>query len=155
MKNPRFAPLASPVLLALLVLLVLLVGCGSSTPPSPPTPAPIAGSTEHASPIAINDHAPAAKVPVSSVTLSGIEPDRGDAEGGTYAKLKGSRLLPTAQRDVKVYFGARQGEVVRIASDNEMIVQSPAGKPGDVVDVRLTFEGGEVTLPHAFTFVKQ
>ena len=34
-----------------------------------------------------------------------------------------------------------------------MIVQAPAGKPGETVDVRVIFEpGGEHKLPKAFTF---
>jgi hypothetical protein len=134
-------------------LIALLVGCGRPKPAALPTAT--APSGEHASPIAISNSAAKGVPSTGGVRITGIDPAKGDAEGGTYAKLEGNRLLPTAQKDVKVYFGSRPGEVVRIASDSELIVRAPAGTPDEVVDVRLTFEGGEVTLPHAFTFVKQ
>jgi len=54
----------------------------------------------------------------------------------------------------KVYFGSRQGSVIRFASDSELIVEAPGGKVGETVDVRLVFEpGGQLELAKAFTFV--
>ncbi|CAN5622697.1 hypothetical protein BH11MYX1_BH11MYX1_45050 [soil metagenome] len=98
--------------------------------------------------------APAAPPAPSDVKITGIEPAKGDVEGGTYVKLGGARLLPVAG-SFKVYFGSRQGEVVRVASDKELIVQAPGGKPVEVVDVLVVFQGGEIKLPHAFTFVER
>ncbi len=128
-----------------LALIALLVGCASSKPPAP-TPGA-------ASPIAINNRAkkeePAA---TGGVKITAIAPAQGDAAGGSYLELTGTRLLPIAQ-SAKIYFGGTEGEIVRISSDSELIVQAPAGTAGEVVDVRVVYEGGEVKLPHAFTYV--
>jgi IPT/TIG domain len=88
--------------------------------------------------------------------VHGIEPDLGDVDGGTYVVLKGSRFLADGPRNVKIYFGSRQGTVVRVASDSQLIVQAPGGKPDEVVDVIVIFEpGGTLKLPGAFTFVEK
>jgi hypothetical protein len=71
-------------------------------------------------------------------------------------RVTGSGFLPDTPLGVKVYFGPRQGTVVRIASDEELIVEAPGGKPDEVVDVMLLFEpGGERTLVKVFTFVEK
>src|SRR4051812_3878510 len=81
-----------------------------------------------------------------SLQVNSIDPDRGDVEGGTYVRIKGNGFLnddkgnPTPA-NAKVYFGARQGEVVRFASGSEIIVQAPGGKPNETVDVLIIFEG--------------
>ena len=83
-----------------------------------------------------------------------LSPAKGDAEGGTYVVIKGSEFLATGPRNAKVYFGSRQGTVVRFSSDRELIVQAPGGKPNETVDVLVIFEpGGERKLSRAFTFV--
>src|SRR5258708_8628996 len=89
-------------------------------------------------------------------TTTGLEPDRGDPNGGTYVKIYGNRFTchGGCTRSAKVYFGARQATVVRFASDGELIVEVAGGKPGEIVDVLVLFEpGGELKLPHASTFV--
>jgi hypothetical protein len=86
--------------------------------------------------------------------VTGIEPAQGDAAGGTYVRIKGNRFIVDGPRSVKVYFGGIAGAVDRFTSDDELIVTTPGGKPGDVVDVIVIFEpGGWITLPRAFTFV--
>ena len=88
------------------------------------------------------------------LAVTGLEPASGDVEGGTYVVIRGKVFLADGPRSVKVYFGPRQGTVVRFQSDRELIVQAPGGKAGEVVDVRLVFEpGGELSLTSAFTFV--
>src|ERR1700675_2802606 len=88
-----------------------------------------------------------------TLKVSGIEPDRGDYEGGTYVRIKGNGFLVdskgnSAPANAKVYFGARQGEVVRCASSEELIVQAPGGKLNESVDVLIIFEGrGELKIP--------
>ncbi|MGN6108779.1 MAG: IPT/TIG domain-containing protein [Kofleriaceae bacterium] len=86
--------------------------------------------------------------------VTGIEPERGDTEGGTYVVIKGNRFIADGPRNAKVYFGSRQGSVVRFASDRELIVQAPGGKPDEIVDVLVLFEpGGQLKIPNAFKFV--
>jgi hypothetical protein len=92
----------------------------------------------------------------SALRVTSIEPALGDADGGTYVRISGAGFLLPTTRNVKVYFGTRQGTVVRFASDTELIVEAPGGKPGAPVDVLAIFEpGGETKLPGAFTFIEK
>ena len=92
----------------------------------------------------------------TKLKVTGIEPEKGDAEGGTYVRIKGNRFIADGARNAKVYFGSRQGTVVRFASDSELIVEAPGGKAGDTVDVLIIFEpGGELKIPNGFTFVEK
>lgn len=92
----------------------------------------------------------------TKLKVTGIEPEKGDAEGGTYVRIKGNRFIADGARNAKVYFGSRQGTVVRFASDSELIVEAPGGKPNEVVDVLIIFEpGGELKIPNGFTFVEK
>jgi hypothetical protein len=92
----------------------------------------------------------------TKLKVTGIEPEKGDVNGGTYVRIKGNRFLKDGARNAKVYFGSRQGTVVRFASDSELIVEAPGGKPNEVVDVLIIFEpGGELKIPKGFTFVEK
>jgi hypothetical protein len=92
----------------------------------------------------------------TKLKVTGIEPEKGDAEGGTYVRIKGNRFIADGARNAKVYFGSRQGTVVRFASDSELIVEAPGGKSGDTVDVLIIFEpGGELKIAKGFTFVEK
>ena len=94
-----------------------------------------------------------------TLKVTGIEPDKGDFEGGTYVRIKGNGFLVdskgnSAPANAKVYFGSRQGEVIRFASSEELIVQAPGGKVNETVDVLIIFEGrGELKIPKGFTFI--
>jgi hypothetical protein len=96
-----------------------------------------------------------------TLKVTGIEPDTGDVEGGTYVRIKGNGFLVdskgnSAPANAKVYFGTRQGEVIRFASSEELIVQAPGGKLNETVDVLIIFEGrGELKIPKGFTFVEK
>ena len=86
--------------------------------------------------------------------VTGVEPNKGDAAGGAMIVVKGNRFVSDGPRSVKVFFGERQGSVVRFQSDSEIVVQAPSGKERETVDVLLVFApGGEIRLPKAFTFV--
>ena len=88
--------------------------------------------------------------------VTGIEPERGDIEGGTYVRIKGNRFIADGARNAKVYFGSRQGTVVRFASDSELIVEAPGGKPNEKVDVLIIFDpGGQLKIKDGFTFVEK
>src|SRR5690242_11378535 len=92
----------------------------------------------------------------TKLKVTGIEPEKGDAEGGTYVRIKGNRFIADGPRNAKVYFGSRLGTVVRWASDTEMIVEAPGGKPNETVDVLIIFDpGGELKIAHGFTFVEK
>lgn len=96
----------------------------------------------------------------TKLKVTGIEPEKGDVEGGTYVRLKGNRFTADGPRNVKVYFGKdnvmRQGTVVRFASDSELIVEAPGGKPNEKADVLIIFDpGGKLTIKDGFTFVEK
>ncbi|HEY5947950.1 MAG TPA: IPT/TIG domain-containing protein [Kofleriaceae bacterium] len=97
-----------------------------------------------------------APAPGDKLKVTGIDPASGDSAGGTYVKISGTRFLADGARNVKVYFGSKQGTVVRVASDTELVVEAPAGKAKETVDVLVIFEpGGEIKLVKAFTFEKK
>jgi hypothetical protein len=86
--------------------------------------------------------------------VTNLSPDKGDTDGGTYVVIKGNRFLKDGPRNAKVYFGSRQGSIVRFQSDSELIVQAPGGKLDEVVDVLVIFDpGGQLTIKKAFKFV--
>ena len=92
----------------------------------------------------------------TKLKVTGIEPERGDVEGGTYVRIKGNRFIADGPRMTKVYFGSRQGTVVRFASDSELIVEAPGGKPNEKVDVLIIFDpGGQLKIKDGFTFVEK
>ena len=92
----------------------------------------------------------------TKLKVTGIEPEKGEVEGGTYVRIKGNRFIADGARNAKVYFGSRQGTVVRFASDSELIVEAPGGKLGEKVDVLIIFEpGGELKIPNGFMFVEK
>jgi hypothetical protein len=87
--------------------------------------------------------------------VTGLEPTKGDVEGGTFVVIKGNRFMKDGPRNAKVYFGSRQGTVKRFQSDSELIVQAPGGKADEVVDVLVIFDpGGQLKIPNAFKFVE-
>jgi hypothetical protein len=86
--------------------------------------------------------------------VTGLEPTKGDVEGGTYVVIKGNRFMKDGPRNAKIYFGSRQGSVVRFQSDSELIVQAPGGKADETVDVLVIFDpGGQLKIPGAFKFI--
>ncbi len=90
----------------------------------------------------------------TKLKVTGVEPDKGDVQGGTFVRIRGNRFTADGARNAKIYFGSRQGTVERFASDTEMIVVAPGGKANETVDLMLTFEpGGEIKIPRGFTFV--
>ena len=94
--------------------------------------------------------------PPPPLSVSGLEPTNGNADGGTYVVIRGESFTADGARNVKVYFGKTQASVVRFASDTELVVEAPAGKAKQTVDVVLQFDpGGEKKLAKAFTFVKK
>jgi len=125
-------------------LLVILAACGNTAAPKPPPANEASGGTA----------APAPEPEPAKLAITGIEPDTVDEYGGTYVVIKGTRFIADGPRNVKVYFGSRQGTVIRFASDRELIVQTPPGKEGEVVDVLVIFDpGGQKKLPGALKFV--
>ena len=92
----------------------------------------------------------------TKLKVTSLEPNKGDVNGGTYVRVHGNRFIDDGARNAKIYFGTRQGTVVRFASDDEIIVEAPGGKPNEVADVLIIFEpGGELKIPKGFTWVEK
>ena len=91
----------------------------------------------------------------TKLKVTGIDPKQGDYAGGQPVTLKGNRFQKDGPRAAKVYFGSRQGQVVRFAADDELLVIAPGGELNSVVDVLIIFEpGGEIRLSKAFKFIE-
>ena len=91
----------------------------------------------------------------SKLKVFGIEPNQGDVQGGTTVDIKGNGYSQNGALGAKVYFGGRQGVVIRFEGDNDLYVTAPGGKKGETVDVVVAFEGkGPITIPKSFTFVE-
>jgi hypothetical protein len=89
------------------------------------------------------------------LTVTAIEPDHGDAEGGSFVRIRGTRFTADGPRSVKVFFGGYPGRVSRFESDNVLIVEAPGGKVNDVADVLIVFDpGGQIKIPKAFRFME-
>jgi len=89
----------------------------------------------------------------TQLQATGLDPAKGDAEGGTTVHIRGNRFIADGPRDVKVYFGGRQGRVRGFASDSDLVVEAPGGKPNEVVDVLVIFEpGGQHRFTNAFRY---
>jgi hypothetical protein len=91
----------------------------------------------------------------TKLKVTGIDPKKGDFNGGQLVRITGNRFQAEGVRSAKVYFGGRQGTVNRFNGDTELIVTAPGGDVGQTVDVLVIFEpGGELRIPKAFTFVE-
>lgn len=96
----------------------------------------------------------AASTPPAKLSVTGLDPEVGDPKGGTHVRIIGT-AFQSEERKAKVFFGGKEGKVVRIQNDTEMIVEAPAGKVGKV-DVLIVFEpGGEQKIEKAFTYEKK
>lgn len=92
----------------------------------------------------------------TKLMVTGIEPAKGEVQGGTYVRIRGNRFKVDGPRTAKVYFGGREGSVVRFESDSVLIVQAPGGKANEVVDVLVVFDpGGQLKIPGGFQFVER
>ncbi len=88
-----------------------------------------------------------------AVQVIEIEPRTGSPDGGDAITIHGEGFM-TESRTVTVFFGDAQAQVIDIPSDTEVKIEAPPGSPGTSVDVIITFDpGGEIKLPHGYTFV--
>ena len=92
----------------------------------------------------------------TKLKVTGIEPSKGDFNGGEPVVIKGNRFSKDGTRSVKVFFGGLQGTMTRFVGDDELHLLAPPGKAGTTVDVDLEFEpGGGIKLEKAFTYVEK
>jgi hypothetical protein len=97
----------------------------------------------------------ASQPPTPTLKVTGLSPDRGEPRGGTKVTLAGSGFTDES-RAAKVYFGDKPAKNVQITSDTELVVDAPAGKANQTVDVLVVFDpGGELKIVGAYTYGKK
>ena len=74
--------------------------------------------------------------------ITGFEPKNGPYTGGDPVVFKGSGFTADGVRGVEIWFGDRRGKNVRFRGDSEMIVDTPGGAVGEVVDITVRFDSG-------------
>jgi hypothetical protein len=72
--------------------------------------------------------------------ITGIEPKTGDLAGGQVVTITGSGFQSGGTRGVKVYFGNRSAKIRGFSGDDELRVEAPGGKEGEVVDIEIIFD---------------
>lgn len=93
-----------------------------------------------------------ASSPGAKLRVTALDPATGSPDGGQPITIKGEGFM-SESRAITVYFGDSQAQVIDVPSDHEVKIEAPAGPAGQAVDVLIAFEpGGEIKLPHAFTF---
>jgi len=88
----------------------------------------------------------------TKLEVTAIEPTTGAPAGGVPMVIHGKGFM-SESRAIQVYVGDAPANVLSVDSDTVLQVEVPAGQAGAAVDIKLVFEpGGEIMLPHAFTF---
>lgn len=82
-----------------------------------------------------------------AATVTTISPATGPAAGGTTVTIKGTRLAGVTA----VSFGATPGTELKVVTDTELRVKTPAGTAG-AVNVVVAADSGNVTKSGAFTY---
>ena len=72
--------------------------------------------------------------------ITGIDPTSGDMNGGQVVTIHGSGFQSGTTKGVKVYFGNRSAKVRGFSGDDELRVEAPGGKEGEVVDIEIIFD---------------
>lgn len=85
--------------------------------------------------------------------ITGISPNSGPAQGQGAVTIHGNGFESGGAKAVTVYFGDKQGRVVRFDSDTELVVAPPPGEPGTKVDLHIIFgDAREHTFPQAYEY---
>ena len=71
--------------------------------------------------------------------ITGIDPKTGDMNGGQIVTIHGSGFQSGDTKSVQVYFGDRSAKVLGFRGDDELRVEAPGGKEGEVVDIQIIF----------------
>ncbi len=86
--------------------------------------------------------------------VTDIDPKTGPVHGGGQVTIRGSGFQSSGATQVKVYFGQRTAKVLAFEGDSKLVVEPPAGKKGQTVDVLLVFDDGSpFTYPEAYTYI--
>jgi hypothetical protein len=80
-----------------------------------------------------------------------VAPTKGNPNGGTAVTITGEHFVDDGS--MVVSFGGTAATLVSVSAPSSLVVITPAGSPGAVVDVHITGSNGTDTRPGGFTFV--
>lgn len=82
-----------------------------------------------------------------AAAVASVAPSTGPAAGGTTVTIKGSRFAGVTS----VKFGSTSGTELKVVSDSELRVKTPAGTAG-AVSVVVAADSGNATKSNGFTY---
>jgi hypothetical protein len=86
--------------------------------------------------------------------ITGYEPKNGPYTGGDAVVFKGGGFTADGIKGVEIWFGEKRGKNVRFRGDDAMIVDTPGGAVGEVVDITIRFDEGRTKkLTKAYTYI--
>ncbi len=86
--------------------------------------------------------------------ITGYSPKTGPYTGGDPVVFKGNGFTDEGARGVEVWFGEKRGKNVKFRGDDEMVVFSPGGAVGEVVDITIKFSDARTRkFEKAYTYV--
>jgi hypothetical protein len=86
--------------------------------------------------------------------ITGFEPKTGPYTGGDAVVFSGGGFTADGVRGVEIWFGDKKGKNVRFRGDDQMIVDTPGGAVGEVVDIAIRFDGARgKTFAKAYTYI--
>jgi hypothetical protein len=90
----------------------------------------------------------------SGLRITDYEPKAGPYMGGDPVVFKGSGFSAQGAVGAQIWFGDKPGRNVRFRGDTEMVVDSPGGQVGEVVDITIMFDDSrKKKLPQAYTYI--
>ncbi len=93
---------------------------------------------------------PFCPLPCGPAAITSVSPGTGHPTGGTRVTILGQNYRDDGSIDVT--FGGVSGTVVQVLVPDTLLVDTPAGASGAVVDVALTSSNGPASLPGGFTY---
>jgi hypothetical protein len=86
--------------------------------------------------------------------ITGYEPKSGPYTGGDAVVFKGGGFTDEGVQGAEVWFGDKKAKNVRFRGDSEMIVDTPPGDVGQVVDITIRFDAARTKkLPNAYSYI--
>ena len=73
----------------------------------------------------------------AELSISDISPRMGSPAGGAEVTISGTGFSEVGTQSFRVLFGDGEAEVVRLASSREVIIRTPTGNPGVIVDITI------------------
>ena len=86
--------------------------------------------------------------------ITGFSPKEGPYTGGDAVVFEGGGFQDDGVQGVEIWFGDKLGKNVRFRGDSEMVVSTPGGTVGEVVDITIRFDGARgKKFAKAYTYI--